>query len=73
MIVKKKFTPPHVERLLDHPDYEHILQEVLNGQYQIELFERICLEAKDEIHAQALYIRARLRQQIKQCKQPQRR
>ncbi|KGJ91690.1 hypothetical protein [Colwellia psychrerythraea] len=65
MMVNKKFTSPNVERLLEHPDYERILQEVLDGQYQIELFERICLEAKDETHAQALYIRARLRQKIK--------
>jgi len=65
MMVDKKFTSPHVDSLLEHPDYERILQEVLDGQYQRELFEHICLEARDETHAQALYIRARLRQQVK--------
>jgi len=56
---------PKVDRLLQHPDYERVLQEVLNEQYQGELFERVCLKAKNEIHAQALYIKARLYQQIK--------
>jgi len=64
-MVNKKFSVPQVDSLLDHPDYERILQEVLAGQYQRELFERMCLEAKNETHAQALYIRARLRQQVK--------
>jgi len=65
MMVNKKFSGPQVDSLLEHPDYERILQEVLDGQYQRELFEHICLAAKDETHAQALYIRARLRQQVK--------
>jgi len=65
MMVNRKFTSPNVDSVLEHPDYERILQEVLDGHYQIELFERICLAAKDETHAQALYIRARLRQQVK--------
>jgi len=64
-MVNNKVTSPNVESLLEHPDYERILQEVLDGQYQIELFESISLCARDETHAQALYIRARLRQQIK--------
>jgi len=48
--------------LLNHPDYEKVLQEVLTEQYQVPLFELAKIEARDTSHAQALYIQARLQQ-----------
>ena len=63
MNVYQRYFPTEINGLLKHPDYERILQEVLNEQYKMELFELVSIESKDKIHAQALYIQARLRQQ----------
>lgn len=48
--------------LLNHPNYEKVLQEVLTEKYQVPLFEIAKIEARDISHAQALYIQARLQQ-----------
>lgn len=50
------------DSILNHPRYEQVLKEVLTEQYQIPLFEEVSIKAKDTIHAQALYIKARLQQ-----------
>jgi len=54
-----------VNKLREHPEYERVLNEVLLGQYQVELFAQVSLKSTDKTHAQALYIQAVLNEKIK--------
>jgi len=56
----RKLIVESTRNLVEHPDYERVLLEVITGRYKVELFDLVSKEAKDEIHAQALYIKARL-------------